>query len=147
MDGVDYTMIIKSFVLIEEEGYFLLIREATKKWKGKWFLPGGKVVPGETPVQAGKREVKEEAGCEVSLKGLFYIRYHEKLFTKQISLFYCAKIVGGKIKVTPDRHSLEVKWFTYNEIKGLEVRQKLLDILINYHPKKMIPPENFKFYT
>lgn len=139
-------MIIKSFVLIEEDGYFLLIREAAKKWKGKWFLPGGNTKLGEDPVAAGMREVKEEAGCDIKIKGIFYIRYHERLFNKQISIFYCAKIVGGKIKVKADKHSLEAKWFTYNEIRSLPVRQKLLDILINYQPRKIMSPENFKFY-
>jgi len=140
-------MIIKSFVLIEEDDHFLLIREAAKKWNGKWFLPGGRVDIGETPAQAAVREVKEEAGCDVTLKGIFYIRYHEKLFNKQISLFYCAKIKSDKIKTKADKHSLEAKWFTYNEIRTLPVRQKLLDILINYNPKKMMLTDNFKFYV
>lgn len=139
-------MIIKSFVLIEEDGYFLLIREAAKKWRGKWFLPGGTTKVGEDPIDAGVREVKEEAGCDIKIKGIFYIRLHERLFNKQISIFYCAKIVGGKIKAKADKHSLEVKWFSYNEIRSLPVRQKLHDILINYQPKKTMSPENFKLY-
>lgn len=140
-------MIIKSFVIIEDNGYFLLIREAAKKWKGKWFFPGGKMDLDETPVEAAKREVLEEAGCEVDIQGIVYIRYHEKLFNKQLSLFFCAKIKRGELKKKADKHSLDVKWFSLKEIKALPVRQKLLDVLINYQGKKAMPVENFKFYS
>lgn len=139
-------MLLKSFVIIEEEGYFLLIREADAKWNGKWFLPGGKVDIGEDPATAARREVKEEAGVEVELKGIVYIRYHETLFRKQLSLFYCAKIIGGKLKTKANKHSLEAKWFTYQEIKRLPLRQRLLEILVKYRPGKAMPPENFRFF-
>ena len=139
-------MIIKSFVVIEEDGYFLLIREAAKKWRGKWFLPGGKTKLGENPKDTAVREVKEEAGCEVKIKGIFYIRYHERLFNKQLSIFHCASMVSEKIKTKADKHSLEVKWFTYSEIKTLATRQKLPEVLMNYIPRKVMPPENFKLY-
>ena len=91
-------------------------------------MPGEKANINEDPIFAGIREVKGEAGCDIKIKGLFYMRYHERLFNKQLSLFYSAKITGGKIKVKADKHSLEVKWFTYNEIRNLPVRQKLLDV-------------------
>lgn len=139
-------MILKSFVLIEDNSSFLLIREAAKKWRGKWFLPGGKVNPGETPVEAAIREVKEEAGCDVQIEGLFYIRYQEGLFKKQLSLFYCAKLLNSTLKIRADRHSLEVKWLRYSEIRILPLRQKLTEILVSYNPQKIMPPENFRFY-
>src|ERR1044072_8573601 len=111
-------MVLKTFVIVEEEGYFLLIREAAKKWKGKWFLPGGKVDVGEEPATAAKREVKEEAGYEAELKGIVYIRYHERLFRKQLSIFYSAKITGGKLKTRANKHSIEARWFTYEQIRS-----------------------------
>jgi len=140
-------MTIKTFVIIEQGGRFLLIREAAKKWRGKWFLPGGKADLNENPIEAAKREVKEEAGCDVVIQGIVYIRYREKLFSKHLSLFYSAKITGGGIKTTADRHSLEVKWFSYDEIKSLPVRQKLLELLIHSQPEKAMPAENFKLYV
>ncbi len=141
------SMIIKSFVLIHENGRFLLIREAAKKWRGKWFLPGGKIFINESPTEAAIREVKEEAGCDVLLKGIFYIRYHERLFNKQLSLFYHAKISGGKIKTKADKHSLEVKWFTDDQIKSLPMRQKLMEIIKSFKAGNSMLPDNFKFYV
>lgn len=36
---------------------------------GRWELPGGRVEPGETPQDACVREVREELGCEVRVRG------------------------------------------------------------------------------
>ncbi|MES2513531.1 MAG: NUDIX hydrolase [Bacteroidota bacterium] len=138
-------MIFKSFVLIEKEGRYLLIREAAAKWKGKWFLPGGKVDPGERPEDAAHREVREEAGCNVNLKGIFYFRYNEGFLDRYLALFFSADMIGDEIKTIADKHSLEVKWFTYEEIKTLQVRQKMLEIIDSYRMSGVIPVSNFKF--
>jgi len=138
-------MILKSFVLIEKEGRFLLIREAAKKWNGKWFLPGGKVEFGETPDQAAHREVKEEAGCDININGIFYFRYNKDFFDHYLSIFFCASIAGEEIlKQQADKHSLEVKWFTYDELANLPLRQKLSEIIRSYNKTNIIPVTNFK---
>ncbi len=132
-------------MLIEKEGRYLLIREAAAKWKGKWFLPGGKVDPGERPEDAAHREVREEAGCNVNLKGIFYFRYNEGFLDRYLALFFSADMIGDEIKTIADKHSLEVKWFTYEEIKTLQVRQKMLEIIDSYRMSGVIPVSNFKF--
>jgi len=37
---------------------------------GQWEFPGGKVEPGETEPMALAREIREELGCEVEVRGL-----------------------------------------------------------------------------
>jgi len=49
----------------------LLLKKGTRGISiGKWNAPGGKLEPGETPVQCARREVLEETGLRVS--DLFY---------------------------------------------------------------------------
>lgn len=53
---------------IEKEDSYLLLHRTKKKNdfnEGKWIGIGGKLEPGETMVQAMKREIKEETGLQV----------------------------------------------------------------------------------
>ena len=53
-------------LLADDDGRacFLLTRRAAtlRDHKGQWALPGGRIDPGETPVQAALRELSEEVG-------------------------------------------------------------------------------------
>ena len=53
-------------VLIAADGRFLLTsRPAGKVWAGHWEFPGGKLEPGETVVEALRRELHEELGITI----------------------------------------------------------------------------------
>lgn len=54
-------------VLIRANGDVLLgDRPADKPWAGWWELPGGKIEPGETVLEALRRELAEEIGIELT---------------------------------------------------------------------------------
>ena len=138
-------MLLKSFVPVEKEGRYLLIPEAGKKWTGKWFLPGGKVEVNETLENAARRETREEAGCEINITGIFYSRNSKDFLEHYLSIFFLATIEGEEtIKKIADKHSLEAKWFTYEEIRHLPLHQNLQDIIKNYNKNSILPIENFK---
>ena len=48
----------------------LLVRRGGQPSSGKWSLPGGIVELGETTIDAVRREVAEECGCEIARPGL-----------------------------------------------------------------------------
>ena len=54
-----------------------MMQEAKSSCAGQWYLPAGKMEPGEDIVEAAVREVKEETGLEFEvtslLLGEFYI--------------------------------------------------------------------------
>jgi 8-oxo-dGTP diphosphatase len=54
-------------VLIRDDGAVLLgDRPADKPWAGWWELPGGKIEPGETVLEALRRELAEEIGIQIT---------------------------------------------------------------------------------
>lgn len=57
---------VAAAVLERDDGRVLLAeRPADKPWAGYWELPGGKIEPGEPPVQALARELREELGIDI----------------------------------------------------------------------------------
>ena len=65
VDWSRWTPTVRATLLFVERGdELLLIRKKTGLGAGKINAPGGKLEPGETPLQAAVREVREEVGVE-----------------------------------------------------------------------------------
>ena len=78
--------------VIQRDGRYLITRrlEGTHL-AGLWEFPGGKILPGEKPEEALRREVREELGVEASVGELIETvtwDYPEK--TVRILFFRCA---------------------------------------------------------
>jgi 8-oxo-dGTP pyrophosphatase MutT (NUDIX family) len=66
----------------DDKGRLLLIRERRHRYgKDVWFLPAGKVDVGESPMQAAKRELREETG--------FGAKTFKKIYEKSPSSTLC----------------------------------------------------------
>ncbi|MBL8383714.1 MAG: Nudix family hydrolase [Burkholderiales bacterium] len=57
--------------------YLLAQRPEGKVYAGYWEFPGGKVEPGETPVEAIKREIREELGIDILHADPWLMRRHD----------------------------------------------------------------------
>ena len=76
-------------VLIRPDGTLLLgNRPADKPWPGWWELPGGKLEPGETVLQALGRELFEELGIHVTA-ATPWVTYVHKYPTTTVRLAFC----------------------------------------------------------
>src|SRR5688572_27348441 len=102
-------MQLMSFVVIEKDDRYLLIKEASAKWSGEWFFPGGKVNKDETIGDAAEREVREEAGCNVKVKGIFYFRYFKYLISDCLHIYFHGNTSDVHPKHFADENSLDAR--------------------------------------
>jgi 8-oxo-dGTP diphosphatase len=62
----------------------------------KWEFPGGKVEPGEAPVAALVRELREEIGVTVTVGRIWEVLFHPYPGFDLVMLVYACKIFDGE---------------------------------------------------
>ncbi len=76
-------------VILRPDGQLLLgDRPEGKPWSGWWELPGGKLEPGETVLEALKRELQEELGIGVT-RATPWVTYIHVYPTTTVRLHFC----------------------------------------------------------
>lgn len=76
-------------LIIRPDGQLLLgQRPEGKPWAGWWELPGGKLEPGETVLQALARELQEEIGIEVT-QAVPWVTYVHAYPNNTVRLSFC----------------------------------------------------------
>lgn len=111
--------------IIERNEKILLGRKPENIWPypNTWHLPGGGVDLGsESVLEALKREIKEEAGLEITnVKSLGFDEDFEKdkrgEMMHYVFLVFSAKVKSGKAKAADDVVKLE--WFSKAELRKL----------------------------
>jgi len=78
-------------------GRVLLVERGTPPGEGLWSVPGGKLEPGETLVQAVAREVREETGLVVEVGTLACVVERMGDDYHYVILDYLARPIGGKL--------------------------------------------------
>jgi len=102
-------MYIVAAVIINDKGEVLLMQEAKSSCAGQWYLPAGKMEPGEDIAEAAAREVLEETGLEFQLSTLLLV---ESAGGSWYRFVVTGTVTGGRLK-TPadaDSESLQAKW-------------------------------------
>lgn len=131
-------MKLTSFALIENNDRYLLIKETNPMWGGKWFFPGGEAKNNESPKQAVLRETLEETAIRIAVKGMFYTKYHHGLLRNKLCFYYYAEALSPETKKQPDKNSLESRWFNYEELLSLPLRDRenAIDVINIYRNLK-----------
>jgi len=82
-------------LILREDGQLLLgQRPAGKPYEGWWELPGGKLEPGETPLQALERELDEELGIRVT-RATTWVTHTHAYSHATVRLVFC-RVTGWK---------------------------------------------------
>ena len=64
---------IVAAVLINDQGEVLMMQEAKSTCAGQWYLPAGRMEPGEDIAEAAQREVLEETGLHFQITTLLMV--------------------------------------------------------------------------
>ncbi len=100
----------------DQQVEILLIQDA----KDRWTIPKGHIEPGETAVQAARREIGEEAGLsQVEMQGWLgkiHFRYRRidklVLMTTQI---YLVKALGDTDAIKKEEWMKDIRWFSFQD--------------------------------
>lgn len=105
---------VASVLLFDESGEKVLMVKNKGEGDSYYTLPGGAVETGETLDQAAIREVKEEAGLDVKVEGLFSVSeaFFEKRDHHAVFFTFLGKIVGGEIGIAYPDEIEEVTWMS-----------------------------------
>ena len=103
-----------SVVVVKDESLLLCLREPQMFRGGMWCLPGGYMEFDEDFLSAGRREVLEETGLDVQVKGILSV--HTNFHTPDMSSLSIIMLAHPQAGVAEPRdETQEVRWIGFGE--------------------------------
>ncbi|HEY9902957.1 MAG TPA: NUDIX domain-containing protein [Candidatus Sericytochromatia bacterium] len=143
-----------ALVVVRLQHRFLLVHE--RKHGQNWYLPAGRVEPGESLVEAARRETLEESGVPVVIEGILRIEHTPFIegMARLRVIFVAHPEDDTPPKSIPDEESLGAGWFSLEELESLSLRgeevRKIFDYVANgapIYPVELITFEGTPFKT
>ena len=109
-------------LVTDDEGRLLLARRARDPYAGTWDVPGGFLEEAEDPLDALRRELREETGLAVE-PGDFVAARTDRYgdgpdAPTTLNLYWTARATGGDLRADDD--VAELRWFRPDELPADE---------------------------
>lgn len=88
-------LVVAGLIIGDDRRILITQRRADQALGLQWEFPGGKVEPGEAPVDALVRELREELGVTVAVGGIWEVLFHAYPAFDLVMLVYVCRIVDG----------------------------------------------------
>jgi ADP-ribose pyrophosphatase len=113
---------------LRDDGRILLVRQfRLPAQRFLWELAAGRVDPGETPLEAAKRELEEETGLRAERWRLLSEFFPSPGYVDEKMWLYLAEdLTRGRARPESDER-IERKWFTPEQIERMISAKKLED--------------------
>ncbi len=122
-------------VLFNNQRQVLLIKRNQAPAKGLWSIPGGRLEPGESLVEACRREFYEETNLEVEVKHIVAVVDRRLEGFHYVIIDYCVQLVDDE-RCVPIAQSdvAEAKWISLDDLGLYDVVVGLTEIILStYH--------------
>lgn len=108
---------VSAVIVLNEKKEVLILKRApsARSFGGYWNFPGGGVEPGETIESAAVRELKEEAGVDVSEKDLVY--FEVASLPKLMVHYFMTNKFENEVEINWE--STDYKWVKLKDIKKM----------------------------
>ncbi len=110
-------LVVAALVRDAEGRTLLSKRRDDQPMGGLWEFPGGKVEPGEAPVEALAREVEEELGCRCTVGAIHDVVFHRYPAFDLLMLVYACALDGEPRAV----EVAELAWVPRERLRDYEV--------------------------
>lgn len=114
------TILVK---IINEEGKIILLKRTKRPYQNKWSLPGGRILLGETIVDAAKRIVKRKTFLDIDVKPQSLVTGNEYVLKDEIVQYGFILLVIQAKPTSVISEKENIKWFDIAEI----VRKETID--------------------
>ncbi len=113
---------------VDDQNRVLLVRQYRLPAKQYlWELPAGRVDPGETVLQAAKRELTEETGYRARKMQKLIEFWASPGFLAEKMTIYLATGLSAGMQTPMEDERIEIEWFTIDQIDALIAKGKIPD--------------------
>lgn len=107
-------------VLRNEKGEILLLQRSYQDdfMPGKWWLPGGKIDPGEDPITAAERELFEETGIDMKGKLTFLVKREKSDCTIH---YFEAFLDKPFVSILDVEEHMRLQWVAFDDLAGCDL--------------------------
>jgi 8-oxo-dGTP diphosphatase len=88
-------LVVAGLIIGDDQRILITQRRADQALPLQWEFPGGKVEPGEAPIAALERELREELGVTVAVGRIWDVLFHAYPAFDLVMLVYACRIVDG----------------------------------------------------